>query len=315
MIMKRFNFNTIKRNKKAIMGIGTLIIFISTILVAAVAAAVLISTSNVLQQRSLLVGQEARKKITDGVDIYSIMAKSNYTTETFNYYEIVIRLSPGSDPLQLKNFNIEMLTNKLHAAAILYYPEEDNDLNLSGDLVADDTITLTGDLDGDNINDEIIHYTDGGNPDYVRFNLSREGLTDIISLGTDISLNPKLRTGEKPIRIGEEYFGSVEFDGTCVGGEIPSNIVNVRKIAEECNFELLPPEDYFCFNAMVGNDDTVLDDREKLKLLYKTKESNELTVGEDLMLIFASDKGRMTEARGKTPDVIMYTSTRIWPNN
>ena len=69
-------------NKKAVMGIGTLIIFIATILVAAVAAAVLISTSNVLQQRSLLVGQEARKAITDGIEVVSIITASDAATHS-----------------------------------------------------------------------------------------------------------------------------------------------------------------------------------------------------------------------------------------
>ncbi len=292
------------------MGIGTLIIFIATILVAAVAAAVLISTSNVLQQRSLLVGQEARKSITDGVDVFSIMAASNYTSETFNDYEVLMRLSSGSDPLQMRNFDVEMLSNKLHTAAELYYPKEGNEANVS--FAVDDTWqTIPHDLDGDGKNEQvrIIDST----TDSLVVNLSDVGLSDNISLG-NVANGDRVELDETAITIGEEIYGTVEIDATASGeAELPADSVMFRKVASECKFEFLPPEDYFCFQVVVGNDDYVLDSREKIKVLFKTRSENALTVGEDIMFIFASEKGRLTEARARTPDVIVYKSTRIWP--
>ena len=53
-----------KESKKAAEGIGTLIIFIALILVAAVAAGVLIQTASSLQSKSLDVGRQSQEKIT-----------------------------------------------------------------------------------------------------------------------------------------------------------------------------------------------------------------------------------------------------------
>ncbi|MGM5488439.1 MAG: archaellin/type IV pilin N-terminal domain-containing protein [Nanobdellota archaeon] len=300
-----------RKSKRGIMGIGTLIIFIATILVAAVAAAVLISTSNVLQQRSLLVGQEARKSITDGLDVFSIMAASNYSTETFNNYEVLMRLSPGSDPLQMRNFDVEMLSSKLHTAASLHYPEEGNAANNS---VAVDTSwqPVPFDLDGDGTNEQvrIIDST----IDYLVVNLSDAGVSDNISFEQDITSGDTVEMEESAITIGEEIYGTVEVAGVAsADATVPAGSVIFRKVGSECAFEFLPPEEHFCFTSVVGNDDYVLDSREKIKILFKTRQENALTVGEDIMFIFASEKGRLTEARARTPEVIVYKSTRIWP--
>ncbi len=58
--------------KKGEMGVGTLIIFIAILLVAAVAAGVLLQTAGSLQEKSLSTGQQARSQISTHVDTVEV---------------------------------------------------------------------------------------------------------------------------------------------------------------------------------------------------------------------------------------------------
>jgi len=91
-----------KMKTKGIMGIGTLIIFIGIILVAAVAAMVLISTSGSLQQRALATGGQTEEGISTGIDIFSVVGR-NASDGKFDTLELLARLNPGSSSVKLNN--------------------------------------------------------------------------------------------------------------------------------------------------------------------------------------------------------------------
>ena len=61
-------------NKKAEMGVGTLIVFIAMLLVAAIAAGVLIQTAGSLQEKSLSTGQQARAQISTNARVIEVSA-------------------------------------------------------------------------------------------------------------------------------------------------------------------------------------------------------------------------------------------------
>ena len=61
-------------NKKAEMGVGTLIIFIALLLVAAVAAGVLIQTAGSLQQKALSTGTQATGQIATNAQVIDVSA-------------------------------------------------------------------------------------------------------------------------------------------------------------------------------------------------------------------------------------------------
>jgi archaeal flagellin FlaB len=97
------------RNKGE-MGVGTLIIFIAVILVAAVAAAVLISTAGSLQQRSLVTGSQAEEGVSTGSEAVSVMATDASSGHDVEDFELLLRLQAGSEPMNLNNTVVIMDT-------------------------------------------------------------------------------------------------------------------------------------------------------------------------------------------------------------
>lgn len=86
--------------KKAEMGVGTLIVFIAMLLVAAVAAGVLIQTTNSMQEKSLATGQQAKGQISTNVRVVEVSGKDasdGYVDEFMS----IMKIAPGSDPIKL----------------------------------------------------------------------------------------------------------------------------------------------------------------------------------------------------------------------
>jgi flagellin-like protein len=86
-------------------GIGTLIIFIALVLVAAVAAGVLINTAGQLESSASDTGEDAQAQVSNQIDVVS--ATGAVDGSEVNEVVLVVKKSPGSDAIDLSAATIQ----------------------------------------------------------------------------------------------------------------------------------------------------------------------------------------------------------------
>jgi len=310
------------------MGIGTLIIFIATILVAAVAAGVLISTSGILQQRALITGQEARKKITNSIEVISVIGHGNRTDESLNNIEVLVRLDAGSDPIQMKKFDISWIGSNYDASADLQHwtlnnPRIDEDgFDEAVGTIDNNTWTYIRDLDDDNIMERVMLLTMNDSDDVLVFNFSSSDAgyyyADLRVNLSNASVSPvQLNLMNQPI-VGQDnlYYGFFYLNGTISEIDSISNINTTFNISANpfvCNFFTVSPEEKYCYEVMHGDDDLVLGDGEVFKLYFRLRPEHRMFISEEFRFIFSTEKGRLSQATARTPDVITTLKVPLWP--
>lgn len=106
--------NSILINDTADVGIGTLIIFIAMVLVAAVAAAVLIQTSGILQQKAQQTGKEAATEVTSNLNIISVIGNigNSSGTSKIDNFTIAVQLSAGGQNIDFQSVVMKYIDNQ-----------------------------------------------------------------------------------------------------------------------------------------------------------------------------------------------------------
>ena len=102
-------FSTDERGQ---VGIGTLIVFIAMVLVAAIASGVLITTAGQLQSQASQTGEEATSEVSDVLRITDVIGtanKSGGSTE-IETLEVKIRLASGADSVEMNETSYTIAT-------------------------------------------------------------------------------------------------------------------------------------------------------------------------------------------------------------
>jgi len=129
-------------NDRGQVGIGTLIVFIAMVLVAAIAAGVLINTAGFLQTKSEQTGQESSAQVSNRVQVVSGFGNVG-NNEEVNYVNLTVMRGSGADDINLSTATIEWIGPE-RATTLTKVPAEKD--GTEGD---DASIKQPGEIDND----------------------------------------------------------------------------------------------------------------------------------------------------------------------
>jgi len=134
-------------NDRGQVGIGTLIVFIAMVLVAAIAAGVLINTAGLLQSQAEATGEESAEQVSDRVVVSSVTGSTinddgddvtdgSPDDPKIDLVEQTLLRSPGAGDINLQNAIVEVFANG-ESATLTFAGDEDGDVFESDDDITD----------------------------------------------------------------------------------------------------------------------------------------------------------------------------------
>jgi len=190
----------IKRNERGQVGIGTLIVFIALVLVAAIAAGVLINTAGFLQTQAEQTGEDSSSQVANNINVIGEVGDVNSDASGVNVTRLTVQRSPGSDNVDLTELSIQYVgdngfANLIHASKV----ENVSSTEPTDNLYFLEVITAASETDGVMTDDsdryQIVIPFDGANPQED-------------SYGDDPAIDDSLQTNDKnslaDIGTGEE---------------------------------------------------------------------------------------------------------------
>jgi flagellin FlaB len=99
-----------KKDKRAEMGVGTMIIFIAMVLVAAVAASVLISTANKVREQAQNTGDQAINNVASGFVVQDVTGTVDTALASMTDLTIQLRLQAGSPNMNMDLVSIQFVS-------------------------------------------------------------------------------------------------------------------------------------------------------------------------------------------------------------
>lgn len=307
-------------NKKAIMGVSTLIIFITAILVAAVAASVIVRTVGILQERAFTVGTEVRNRLVTLLDFISVTSYNNMTTESAYGVTILVRTRAGSYAYDLATAGLLFTSDQGTYTAKLQHTSNE-DFGFSIPFISNTTSASVPDMDEDKLPETVIIDSQSGN-DRLRFTFTRSGEVAYADLGADLhtgGASIDVSVNDTPIESASGvWYGFIQANFNTTGSFGPANgTINITHypVRDFCDFSVLIPEKAFCYEVQLGNTDTAVSRGEIYKILYRMRTSNHLNTDEDFEFKFIPKKGDVSTATGKMPDSILRESGQVWPTS
>jgi len=154
-------------NDRGQVGIGTLIVFIAMVLVAAIAAGVLINTAGLLQSQAEATGEESAEQVSDRVVVSSVTGSTindqgddvtdgNPDDPKIDLIEQTLLRSPGAGDINLQNAIVEVFANG-ESATLTFAGDEDDDVFESDGTITEDNDGAEPDSDENEFGLQNIH--------------------------------------------------------------------------------------------------------------------------------------------------------------
>jgi flagellin FlaB len=110
--MQKCLIKNLKKNNFASIGVGGLIIFISIVLVAGIAASILVQTSTTIESQATSTGSKTKSEVSAGLSVYSV---EGYAADGEDISKLAIMIRPlaGTEGINIFSSYIELSdTNK-----------------------------------------------------------------------------------------------------------------------------------------------------------------------------------------------------------
>ncbi|WP_436923747.1 archaellin/type IV pilin N-terminal domain-containing protein [Halosimplex amylolyticum] len=163
--------NERNERKRGQVGIGTLIVFIAMVLVAAIAAGVLINTAGFLQTKSEETGQQSGQQVTNRLQVAAATG-TNLSQSEVGVVNMTLKKSPGASNIDLENATVQWVGpsgtyNLVNASVdasgadghfgIVPFKDADGSHPVLND--PDDRMVMVFDLGHDDVNSDDITYS------------------------------------------------------------------------------------------------------------------------------------------------------------